>query len=40
MAKNTAGSNGANLGFEEKLWQGSGMRFECPYEFKVKIDQK
>ncbi|MDD4249831.1 MAG: hypothetical protein PHT13_12090 [Methanosarcina sp.] len=21
MAKNTTGSNGANLGFEEKLWQ-------------------
>lgn len=21
MAKNIAGSNGANLGFEEKLWQ-------------------
>ncbi len=23
MAKNTAGSNGANLGFEEKLWQAA-----------------
>lgn len=23
MAKNTAGSNGANFGFEEKLWQAA-----------------
>jgi hypothetical protein len=28
MAKNTTSSKGANLGFEEKLWQGLGMGFE------------